>query len=168
MLLWCWLLFNWVTKSTHTKWIYAQRFFWCCQQNQIISTRSFWWWIHICFFWHESLFTTNVSLQRTISIILDRVYINKLIATQLKKRTVKKLIKDTYNTTFSAKNKLYQQIDGVRMGSSLGALLANITDKKKRVLESRFNKVAGLQACNFIKKRHQHKWLLWLKWTKPS
>ena len=103
------------------------------------------------------LFTTNVSLQRTINIILDCVYINELIATQLKKRTLKKLIKDTYNTTFSAKNKLYQQIDGVRMGSSLGALLANIIDKKKRVLESLFNKVAGLKACNFIKKRHQHK-----------
>ena len=37
----------------------------------------------------ESLFT------RTNNIILDHVYNNKLRATQLKKRTLKKLIKDT-------------------------------------------------------------------------
>ena len=36
----------------------------------------------------ESLFT-NVPLQQTINIILDCVYNNKLIATQLKKRTLK-------------------------------------------------------------------------------
>ena len=29
--------------------------------------------------------------------------------------------------------------------------------KAKRVLESRFNEVAGLKACNFIKKRFQHR-----------
>ena len=50
-----------------------------------------------------------------------------MISTQLKKRTLKKLIKDTYSkTAFSANKKLYQQIDGVSMGSSLGPLLANI------------------------------------------
>ena len=29
--------------------------------------------------------------------------------------------------------------------------------RKTSVLESLFNKVAGLQACNFIKKRYQHR-----------
>ena len=38
----------------------------------------------------ESLFT-NVPLQRNINIISDRVYNNKLIATQLKKRTLEML-----------------------------------------------------------------------------
>ena len=85
----------------------------------------------------ESLFT-NVPLQRTINIILDRVYNNKLIATQLKKRTLKKLIKNTCSkTVFSANNKLYQQIDGVSMGSSLGPLLANIimTEMEKTIIK---------------------------------
>ena len=40
----------------------------------------------------EPLFT-NMPLQRTINIIFDRVYNNKLIATQLKKQTLKKLKK---------------------------------------------------------------------------
>ena len=85
----------------------------------------------------ESLFT-NVPLQRTINIILDRVYNNKLIATQLKKRTLKKLIKNTCSkTVFSANNKLYQQIDGVSMGSSLAPLLANIimTEMEKTIIK---------------------------------
>ena len=74
----------------------------------------------------ESLFT-NVAPQRTINIILDCVYNNNFIATQLKKRTLKNLIKDTCSkTVFSENDKLYQQIDGVIMGSSLGPLLANI------------------------------------------
>ena len=72
----------------------------------------------------ESLFT-NVILQRTINI--DRVFNSKLIATRLKERTLKKLIKDSCSkTVFSASNRLYQQIDGVSMGSSTGPLLANI------------------------------------------
>ena len=74
----------------------------------------------------ESLFM-NVPLHQTINIILDHVYNNKLIATQLKKQTLKKLIRDTSSkTVFSTNNKLYQQIDSVSMGSSLGPLLANI------------------------------------------
>ena len=74
----------------------------------------------------ESLFT-NVLLQRTINIILDRVYNNKLIATQLKRS----------KTVFSANNKLYQQTDGVSMGSSLGPLLANIimTEMEKTIIK---------------------------------
>ena len=56
------------------------------------------------------------------------VYNNKLLATKLKKGTLKKLIKDICSEiVFSANNKLYQQIDGVSMGSSLGPLLGNIT-----------------------------------------
>ena len=47
--------------------------------------------------------------------------------TKLKKRTLKKLISDTCKkTTFSFNNQLYEQCDGVSMGSSLGPVLANI------------------------------------------
>ena len=73
-----------------------------------------------------SLFT-NVPLNRTIKIILKRVYEEKLLATKLRRNTLKKLIKDTcMKTAFSCNNKLYKQIDGVSMGSSLGPVLANI------------------------------------------
>ena len=50
-----------------------------------------------------------------------------LIPTQLKKQTLKKLIKDTCSkAVFSVSNKLCQQIDGFGMGSSFGPVVANI------------------------------------------
>ena len=54
---------------------------------------------------------------------------------QVNKKT---LIRDTYSkTVFFANNKLYQQIDGVSMGSSLGPLLANIiiTEMVKTIIK---------------------------------
>ena len=69
----------------------------------------------------------NVPLNRTVNIILDRVYNENLVNTNIRKRTLKKQIKDTCSKTVITTNKkLYQQIDGVSMGSSLGPLLANI------------------------------------------
>ena len=74
----------------------------------------------------NSLFT-NVPLNRIVNIILDCVYNENLVNTNLIKRTLKKLIKDACNkTVFTANEKLYQQTDGVSMSSSLGPLLANI------------------------------------------
>ena len=74
----------------------------------------------------ESLFT-NVPLHRTISIVLDRIYIKKLIDTSFRKHTLKKLILDSCTKTiFSCKGTLYEQLDGVSIGSSLGPVLANI------------------------------------------
>ena len=74
----------------------------------------------------ESLFT-NVPISKTINIILKRIYDDKLISTNLRKRTLKKLILDTCTkTAFTFNNKLYEQKDGVSMGSSLGPVLANI------------------------------------------
>ena len=73
----------------------------------------------------ESLFT--VPLSRTVDIILDRIYNDNLISTTLKKRTLKKLILDCCSkTAFSFDNQLYEQTDGVSMGSSIGPVLANI------------------------------------------
>jgi hypothetical protein len=74
----------------------------------------------------KSLFT-NIPLKKVIKIIIKRVYDEKLISTQLEKRTVKKLLIDCCTKTpFSFNNELYQQVDGVSMGSPLGPTLANI------------------------------------------
>ena len=74
----------------------------------------------------ESLFT-SVSLKKTINVILDRIYNKKLLNANIKKRTMKKLLKDccTKNAlTFS--KVIYEEIDGVSMGSCLDPVLANI------------------------------------------
>ena len=74
----------------------------------------------------ESLFT-SVLLSKTINIILDRKYNKKLLKTNIKKRAMKKLLKDCCTkNTFSFNNTIYEQIDGVSMGSCLGLVLANI------------------------------------------
>ncbi|XP_066924964.1 uncharacterized protein [Clytia hemisphaerica] len=84
-----------------------------------------------------SLFT-NDPLKKTIDIILTRVYDKKLIDTKLKKRTLKKLLNDACKkTAFTFNDKLFEQIDGVSMGSSLGPVLANIimTEFEKDVID---------------------------------
>ena len=51
---------------------------------------------------------TNVPLNRTIKIILKRVYEEKLLATKLRRNTLKKLIKDTcIKTAFSCNNNFF-------------------------------------------------------------
>ena len=83
-----------------------------------------------------SLFT-NVPLKRTVNVIIDRIYKDKVIETNLKKNTLKKLVLDCCTkTAFSFNDKIYEQIDGVCMGSALGPVLANIimTELEKRVL----------------------------------
>ena len=85
----------------------------------------------------KSLFT-NVPLDKTIKVILDRVYKDKVISTTLKKRTLKKLMKDTCSkTAFMCDGVIYEQIDGVSMGASLGPVLANIimTELEKVVVD---------------------------------
>ena len=88
-----------------------------------------------------SLFT-NVALDRTIKIILKRIYEDKLITTTLKKRTMKKLITDVCKkTAFSFNDNVYKQTDGVSMGSSLGPVIANIfmTELEKFILDELIN-----------------------------
>ena len=58
--------------------------------------------------------------------------------TNLKKRTLKKLIKESCsNTVFTGNKKLYQQIDGVSIGSSLKLLHVNniMTQLKGKVIK---------------------------------
>ena len=69
----------------------------------------------------------KVSLSKTVDILLDRIYNKKLLATSLQRRTFKKLILDScHKSAFGFNKSLYQQVDGVAMGSSLGPVLANI------------------------------------------
>ena len=84
----------------------------------------------------ESLFT-NVPLAKTIDVVLRRVYTEDAIDTNLKKRTLKKLIKDCcQKTTFSFNSVLYEQNDGVSMGSSLGPVLTKVimTELEKTIV----------------------------------
>ena len=76
----------------------------------------------------ESLFTNiPIPISKIINIILKRIYDDKFISINLRKRTLKKLILDTCTkTTFTFNNKLYEQKDGVSMGSSLGPVLKNL------------------------------------------
>ena len=94
----------------------------------------------------ESLFT-NVPLSKTINVILNRIFKDKTIVTTLKKTTLKKLLSDACTKTpFMCNGSLYQQIDGVSMGSSLGPVLANIimTQLEKEIVDK-------LVADNLIK-----------------
>ena len=74
----------------------------------------------------ESLFR-NVSIKRTIDIILKRIYIDKVISTKFKKRSMKNLLLDTCTkTAFIFNGVIYEQRDSVCMGCNLGSLLAKI------------------------------------------
>ena len=89
----------------------------------------------------ESLFT-NVPLKRTLNLVLKRVFTDGLIDTTLSKRTLKKLLLDACTkTVFSFDNTLYEQIDGVSMGSCLAPVLANIilTEFEKIVVDDLVN-----------------------------
>ena len=74
----------------------------------------------------ESLFT-SVPLVKTININLDQIYNKKLLKTNIKKQTMKKLLNNCCpKNAFSFNNTIYGQIDGVSMGSCLGPVLPNI------------------------------------------
>ena len=78
-------------------------------------------------YWQLISLFTNVPLRKTVHIIPKRVYYQKLINTSLSERSLKKLILDTcQKTALSFNNILYEQIDAVSMGESLGSVLANI------------------------------------------
>ena len=68
-----------------------------------------------------------MPLEKTIEIILRRIYTDKEINTNIPKREMKELLYlCTKNVHFSYNNEIYIQIDGVAMGSPLGPVLANI------------------------------------------
>ena len=73
-----------------------------------------------------SLFT-NVPLDKTIKIILRKIFDEEQISTQLTPTEMEKcLFLCTKNVHFLFNERFYKQTDGVAMGSPLGPVLANI------------------------------------------
>ena len=74
----------------------------------------------------KSLFI-NVPLDYAINIILRRIYDNNELYTNISKKEKKELLLlCTKNVHFTFNNKIYQQCDGVAMGSPLGPVIAGI------------------------------------------
>ena len=75
----------------------------------------------------ESLFT-NVPVEETINIILDRVYRSEKDPLPISEDVLRDLLKaSTTEAPFlSHRGELFRQVDGVAMGSPLGVLFANI------------------------------------------
>ena len=70
---------------------------------------------------------TNVPLDFTIDLILRKVYQKKMVKTKLKRAELKELLEMcTKEMHFTFDGKVYQQTDGVCMGSPLGPVLANV------------------------------------------
>ena len=70
---------------------------------------------------------TNVPLDFTIDLILRKVYQKKVVKTKLKRAELKELLEMcTKEMHFTFDGKVYQQTDGVCMGSPLGPVLANV------------------------------------------
>ena len=68
-----------------------------------------------------------MPLSKIINVILDQIYRQKSLKTNLKKRTMKKLLLNSCTkTAFSYGNIIYQQCDGVSIGSSLTLVLKKI------------------------------------------
>ena len=89
----------------------------------------------------KSLFT-NVPIKKTIGVILTQIYNDHTISTNLKKRSLKKLILDTCNkTAFSFSKISYEQKDGVSMGSSFWSVMAIIimTELETKVIKPHNN-----------------------------
>ena len=73
----------------------------------------------------ESLFT-NISLEETIKNCVNDLFSNNFYSGRLSRKDLYDLLKiATTKSSFIFDNKLYKQIDGVAMGSSLGPTLAN-------------------------------------------
>ena len=74
----------------------------------------------------KSLFT-NVPLDETIEIILNRIYDKNEISTDITKSEMKELLNlCTKSVHFTFDGNIYVQNDGVAMGSPLGPVLTNI------------------------------------------
>ena len=81
---------------------------------------------YMCSFNVVSLFT-NIPINETIDICLKLLFKNKELVHNLTKTQFKKLlIYCVKQNHFVFNEKIYDQIDGVAMGSPLGPVLANI------------------------------------------
>ena len=74
----------------------------------------------------KSLFT-GIALDKTIEIILQRIYNRNEITTQILMKVMKELLLlCTREVHFTYSNEIYQQNDGVAMRSRVGPILAGI------------------------------------------
>ena len=74
----------------------------------------------------KSLFT-NVPLDRTIQLVLKRIYEKHEVSTEITKQEMKEMfILCTRNVHFTFNEEVYKQTDGVTMGSPLGPVFADI------------------------------------------
>ena len=110
--------------STHTL---QDTFHFCQDLDEFVEAHSDMRNTFMCSFDVTSLFT-NVPLDEVLSICLDTLYRKELVPKPSVPETLlkKMLEKATKDVEFSFDNKLYQQVDGVAMGSPLGPVLANI------------------------------------------
>ena len=95
----------------------------------------------MCSFNVEPLLT-NVPVKKTIDFIFRRRCNYHTFSTNLKKRSLKKLILDICAiATFSFNNIIYEQKDSVSMGSSLGPVMTNIimTELENKVIKPLIN-----------------------------
>ena len=91
----------------------------------------------------KSLFT-NVPLDETIAIILNRTYDKNEISTDITKSEMKELLNlCTKSAHFTFDGNIYVQNDGVAMGSPLGPVLANIfmVELERSVITTLMNKM---------------------------
>ena len=80
----------------------------------------------MCSFDIVSLFT-NIPINETIEICLDKLYKDRLLVENMKRAQLKKLLLYCVKQNhFMFNDTLYDQVDGVSMGSPLGPVLANI------------------------------------------
>ena len=106
-----------------------------CSQYTVNNTKHFIKWIkhekiptgyQIISFDGTSLFT-SIPLDKTIEIILQHIYNRNEITTQIPKEVMKELLLlCTKEVHLAYSNGIYQQNDGVAMGSPLGPVLAGI------------------------------------------
>ena len=74
----------------------------------------------------KNLFT-NVPLDKTIKIILRKIYQERMLDTNIPQKEMEKLLHlYTKHVHFSYGGRIYIQVDAVAMGSPLGPVLANI------------------------------------------
>ena len=76
---------------------------------------------------NTSLFT-NVPLEFTIDVILRKVYDEKLVDVKIPRKEMKELLLlCTKSVHFTFNGDIYQQLDGVAMGSPLGPVTVSYT-----------------------------------------